>query len=980
MATPGAADLGQFFDFGEAAMPDVLQDRTHDIATTEIEASVPVTEVLEGVQDTTAEFNTDFSSWLPRYQKPARPCDYCRLKGLECFIYDSDGTGRSRCSPCNALFRPCSFNTNTETIAAQRTKTAIDTLDIVGEDEERCFGRLTGKKPLRSLGHMGPIEDDNEEEERPRKGAAAARFPKAAVKVLKEWMLQHIDHPYPTEEEKESLKQKTGLSIGQISNWMANTRRRQKSRPKRCASPSLRPSTEVMNIPAGRTWESLDPFERWKHSPPENEPAPLTAIAQAMETFDPPEAPSIGGSSKKETSNDSTGSFSIFRAPSISSLETGLTNMSSGSLGSFGSAYSHGSRHSLGSMNSLKSKERRRRRRIPTRAPKLDLDEGPRLFQCTFCTDRFKSKYDWSRHEKSLHLSLEKWICAPLGEKIVDKTTGKLMCVYCDMLEPSDEHVATHGHNACCEKGLESRTFYRKDHLRQHLRLMHNCKMTASMDSWKSEAQFIKSRCGFCGTNFNKWQDRVDHLAKEFRNGANMKNWKGCRGLDPHVAIHVTNAMPPYLIGNESKSPFPFSASNSSSLNQTHMHLESADLEYLLPPVNLDLGPSNDLSIAYKALKDPNFSAGPIILSTPDSYSRSQSPKGNPNATCWEILTLRLGRFARQHIEKHGADSITDIMLQDEARVILYGVKDGWEQTAADNPEWLNLFKKAHGITTKAPVTGINSHHEVYEDLGVNANSALDPSFNINNFTCENIPDNDPIRAMEYECTLSGTVSATKLAYKISSGRQSPRSLPGLTGSTSVSPASQTSRAPIVTNEEMLGIYAPISEMACTSPGGPCYGENGEVGFSVHSGECSKKKRYWLNDTTSSMASFYAQCTASGKPVYQCEKVGLRSFSPMNEQNCMSTLPEQECTKTGEPVFDINSLQFPSFDQLPEEYQNPTTSADFCSTIPIGTTGVGASGFDATSGNGLMWDNEEMNFVMDMDMDLDMDLNVLGKC
>jgi hypothetical protein len=69
---------------------------------------------------------------------------------------------------------------------------------------------------------------------------------------------------------------------------------------------------------------------------------------------------------------------------------------------------------------------------------------------------------------------------------------------------------------------------------------------------------------------FDKWQDRVDHLAKEFRSGADMKTWKGCRGLDAHVAIHVTNAMPPYLIANESKSPFPFSATNSSSLKVSH--------------------------------------------------------------------------------------------------------------------------------------------------------------------------------------------------------------------------------------------------------------------------------------------------------------------------------------------------------------------------------------------------------------------------
>lgn len=94
----------------------------------------------------------------------------------------------------------------------------------------------------------------------------------------------------------------------------------------------------------------------------------------------------------------------------------------------------------------------------------------------------------------------------------------------------------------------------------------HGCKMTASMETWKSEAQYIKSRCGFCQMSFDKWQDRIDHLSKEFRNGADMKTWKGCRGLDAHVAIHVTNAMPPYLIANESKSPFPFSASNTSSV------------------------------------------------------------------------------------------------------------------------------------------------------------------------------------------------------------------------------------------------------------------------------------------------------------------------------------------------------------------------------------------------------------------------------
>ncbi|KAF3040535.1 hypothetical protein E8E12_008638 [Didymella heteroderae] len=802
MAAPNA-DMAQFFDFGEAAMPDAHQHVDQDASAIQTSESQLLDAFLEKDSLQTEEFNTDFSSWLPGYQKPANPCDYCRSKSLECFIYNANGDGTSGCSPCKNLYRPCSFS-NPELMPYRTQRTALDTLDVVGEDDVHQFGGLTRRKQLRSKGHIGPIDDESGDLG-PKKGAAAARFPRAAVKVLKDWMIAHHDHPYPTDEEKEVLGQQTGLSLAQISNWMANTRRRQKARPKRSSSPSIRPNTQALNIPAGRTWESLNPFERWKHSPPENEPAPLTAIAQAVETFDPPENSSASSSYQHLSSNKSTDSFSVFRAPSLSSLETGFTNMSSGSLGSHNTAYSHGSRHSLGSMNSLKSKERRRRRRLPTRLPKDTEKDAPRPFQCTFCTDRFKSKYDWSRHEKSLHLSLEKWICAPLGEVVADTITGKSKCVYCGELEPTKDHLGTHNHSACEEKGLESRTFYRKDHLRQHLRLMHDVKMTPAMDSWKSEAQYIKSRCGFCAMEFDKWQDRVDHLSKEFRNGADMKNWKGCRGLDPSVAIHVTNAMPPYLIANESKSPFPFSATDKNSCSRMPVMLGSQDLEYLLPN-------TTNLSDAYQ---DCGQVVGPIVLqnTTAQDYSSSESPDSHPRATCWEILTLRLGRFARQHIEKHGAGTVTDEMLQKEARIILYGEPDDpWHQTAADNPEWLNLFKKAHGIDHSIQIPGVHSQHEIYEDLGLGAAAQLDPSFNVNNvhaFGVLNLPANDPTRAAQFECTLSGTTNMSEFARRVAS-TQSPCD-PGLTASTSASPTTTASR------RASAMAMAPITEQICTA-------------------------------------------------------------------------------------------------------------------------------------------------------------------
>lgn len=241
--------------FGMGATPSRWSHSTLCRIVTLISHSQLLDAFLETDNLETEEFNTDFSSWLPGYQKPANPCDYCRSKSLECFIYNANGDGTSGCSPCKNLYRPCSFS-NPELMPYRTQRTALDTLDVVGEDDVHQFGGLTRRKQLRSKGHIGPIDDDSGDLG-PKKGAAAARFPRAAVKILKDWMIAHHDHPYPTEEEKEVLGQQTGLSLSQISNWMANTRRRQKARPKRSSSPSIRPNTQALNIPAGRTWESL---------------------------------------------------------------------------------------------------------------------------------------------------------------------------------------------------------------------------------------------------------------------------------------------------------------------------------------------------------------------------------------------------------------------------------------------------------------------------------------------------------------------------------------------------------------------------------------------------------------------------------------------------------------------------------------------------------------------------------------------------
>lgn len=265
-------------------------------------------------------------------------------------------------------------------------------------------------------------------------------------------------------------------------------------------------------------------------------------------------------------------------------------------------------------------------------------------------------------------------------------------------------------------------------------------------------------------------------------------------------------------------------------------------------------------------------------------------------------------------------------------------------------------------------LTGIHAQHEVYEDLGIHTNTLVDPSFNLENFTCVSMAEDDPRRARAFDCTLSGSLKLfSDHARQLSSGRQSPYSMPGLTGSVSASP---TSVAPATTT----GAFDPISELACTFSGGPCYGENGEIGYAAR--PSPQNKNHWLESNTGLLETFEPiaeqQCTRSGDPLSNLPTSAAEPFMP--------AIQEKACTKSGNHM--PNVLDFPSWDQLPLDFQNPTTSADYNSGIPISTTGASMSSLEGIiAGDNLMaWDDADLNFTMDMDLDLDNDLNMMGRC
>ncbi|KAF8571740.1 hypothetical protein P879_00361 [Paragonimus westermani] len=51
-------------------------------------------------------------------------------------------------------------------------------------------------------------------------------LPKRATQIMKQWLFQHLVHPYPTEDEKRQIANQTNLTLLQVNNWFINARRR----------------------------------------------------------------------------------------------------------------------------------------------------------------------------------------------------------------------------------------------------------------------------------------------------------------------------------------------------------------------------------------------------------------------------------------------------------------------------------------------------------------------------------------------------------------------------------------------------------------------------------------------------------------------------------------------------------------------------------------------------------------------------------
>lgn len=303
---------------------------------------------------------------------------------------------------------------------------------------------------------------------------------------------------------------------------------------------------------------------------------------------------------------------------------------------------------------------------------------------CTFCCDKFKTKHDWSRHEKTLHLNLGGWMCAPNGGAPVSPITGRRHCAFCSCLDPTTELFAQHNYTHC------SRTFQRKDHLVQHLRLVLRLDILPLIETWKAPELVATSCCGFCDCRLGSWNERALHLAAHFRDGLTIDKRRGEHDFPPPIAQMVTNSLPPYIIASESNTVVPFSATS--------------------PSVR-----DNFTQISGRA---SGFQDEGTQLAS--SFQQLQATEERALGTFTEVLTKHLGRYARQQMSRGIVP--TDEMFQYQARRLLYDSEDSWSQTIADNSDWIVSFREEHSPqyeSSKSPgtanfgdLTGI-SHPEI---------------------------------------------------------------------------------------------------------------------------------------------------------------------------------------------------------------------------------------------------------------------------
>ncbi|KAL1797594.1 hypothetical protein ACET3X_004200 [Alternaria dauci] len=372
-----------------------------------------------------------------------------------------------------------------------------------------------------------------------RKGPQS-RIPLEARQILED---EFAVNPYPCTWELDIIAHQANLEVKKVRNWFNNTRARKKCGDSQGSAIDL-PDHNRRVLTTKLSRDSLESLQR-QASDANQLPQPPLAVYLAQsyqeEAVELSLVQAAIDDDSLSESNPNEG-WSDSRQGRRGSVITSVAS----SEGTAPTTYTVSSSGSRGKASSFGRDRRRGRRRMawkesPRQAingvnsagePQKDLS-----FFCTFCPRAFKTKYEWIRHEDSVHALRTTWICC-------DTKSSETLeaCPFCGQTRPDDTHMAGHKYQQCRSKPESQRTFYRRDHFIQHMHHVHfantkhpsvrvgcqarllaadghyfGCKDLAM--KWRRFGAPMKKddpmlHCGFCGKKSSDWSERCEHIVE----------------------------------------------------------------------------------------------------------------------------------------------------------------------------------------------------------------------------------------------------------------------------------------------------------------------------------------------------------------------------------------------------------------------------------------------------------------------------------
>ncbi|KAF2746685.1 hypothetical protein M011DRAFT_468386 [Sporormia fimetaria CBS 119925] len=564
-----AGSLDEFFDFAklEADMERGMQQRDNLR-----ERDSPMEMQWE---PSTTDASCPLAAWqsqcteavLPAYE-PGVPLDFV-LSGIDGMQWAGDEAGLFN-GPVSFQAYPGAVPSSDDNFATNPVNPPVNPLphhDLdgvgpVGAASPLTTPQLVPEQPIRQRPSL------REPASAKHKGRST-RIPLATRQLLED---EFTTNPYPCSWEIDIIAHQVGLDAKRVRNWFNNARARRK--PEAVLEKTVSSTRTLASKLSAESLERLANQEDGGVAAPQPPLATYLAssyLEEAARLSDIQAAAAVPSSERGGFTLDSSSVSRVGRSGSV------ITSVTS----SEGSAPTSFTMSSRGSNTSSFGRDRRRGRRrmtwrnSPYNRPNIDgLDDAGKPsrnlpFFCTFCPRAFKTKYEWIRHEDSVHALRTTYICC--GDKMAVDSLA--ICPFCGEKRPDEVHMAGHKYQQCRNKPEMHRTFYRRDHFVQHLHHVHFADLkhpsvragcgsrsqTAQRQEFGCKELTLKWRrfgapmrpndpmlhCGFCGVTLRDWTARCDHIAEHLAAGG----WSRAAWWPGRKETHMENLCQPHSTG-----------------------------------------------------------------------------------------------------------------------------------------------------------------------------------------------------------------------------------------------------------------------------------------------------------------------------------------------------------------------------------------------------------------------------------------------